>query len=83
MKPLIIIGVVAAAAIAAVLIYAATKPDILRVQRVASIKAPPEKIFPHINDFRRWSAWSPYEDKDPAMKRTLSAAGYHLTGPSA
>jgi hypothetical protein len=27
-----------------------------------------------INDFHRWVAWSPYEKKDPAMKRTLSGA---------
>jgi uncharacterized protein YndB with AHSA1/START domain len=57
-----------------VLAYAATKPDVFRVQRSASIKAPPEKIFPLINDFRSWSSWSPYEHKDPAMKKTFSGA---------
>jgi uncharacterized protein YndB with AHSA1/START domain len=56
-----------------VLAIAATKPDTFRVQRSAAIKAAPEKIFPLINDFRRWGAWSPYEHKDPAMKRTYSA----------
>ena len=60
--------------IAAFLIYAATKPDTFRVQRAASINAPPEKIFALINDFHSWSSWSPYEKKDPTMKRTLSAA---------
>ena len=34
-----------------VLANAATKPDTFRVERTASIKAPPEKIFPLINDF--------------------------------
>jgi hypothetical protein len=53
-----------------VLIFAATKPDTFRVQRSASIKAPPDRIFPLINDFKRWDAWSPWEKKDPAMKRT-------------
>ncbi len=57
--------------IAGVLIFAATKPDTFRVQRAASIKAPPEKVFALINDFKRWDAWSPWEKKDPAMKRTL------------
>ena len=57
-----------------VLAIAATKPDTFRVQRSAAIKAPPEKIFPLINDFRQWSTWSPYEHKDPAMKRTYSPA---------
>jgi len=60
--------------IAGILIYAATKPDTFRVQRTASIKAPPDKIFPLINDLHAWSAWSPYEKKDPAMKRTFSGA---------
>jgi carbon monoxide dehydrogenase subunit G len=60
--------------IVALLGYAATKPDTFRVQRMTKVKAPAEKIFPFINDFRRWSAWSPYEKKDPAMKRTFSGA---------
>jgi uncharacterized protein YndB with AHSA1/START domain len=54
----------------AVLLFAATGPDTFRVKRATSIKAPPERIFPLINDFRRWGAWSPYEKKDPGMKRS-------------
>src|SRR2546427_10043416 len=69
-----IIVIVVVAFIAAVLIFAATKPDTFRVRRAASIKAPPEKIFAFINDFNRWGAWSPWEKKDPAMKRTFGAA---------
>ncbi|UVK42588.1 SRPBCC family protein [Mesorhizobium sp. AR07] len=60
--------------IAAVLIYAATRPDDFVTTRSASIKAPPEAIFPLINDFNRWQTWSPYEKLDPQMKRTLSGA---------
>ena len=71
---LTIIGIVVVVLIAGVLILAATKPDTFRVQRAASIKAPPEKVFALISDFRRWDAWSPWEKKDPAMKRTFSAA---------
>jgi hypothetical protein len=70
-----IIAVVIAIVIAVVLISAMTKPDILRVQRVATIKAPAESIFQVINDFHRWGSWSPWENKDPAMKRTFSGAG--------
>jgi hypothetical protein len=44
------------------------------VQRTASIKAPPEKIYPLISDFHSWSSWSPYEKMDPAMKKTHSGA---------
>jgi uncharacterized protein YndB with AHSA1/START domain len=68
-----IIGIVVAVLIAGVLILAATKPDTFRVERSASIKAPPEKVFAFINDFDRWGAWSPWEKKDPAMKRTFGA----------
>ena len=50
------------------------KPDTFRVQRAASIKAPPEKIFPLINDLHAWGAWSPYEKKDPNMQRSYSGA---------
>jgi carbon monoxide dehydrogenase subunit G len=66
------IGIIVVLLIAAVLAFAATKPDSFRVQRAASIKAPPEKIFPFINDLRNFGAWSPYEKKDPAMKRSFS-----------
>ena len=66
------IALLAIAAIAAVLIYAATKPDTFRVQRTVSIKAPPPKIFPLLNDYHNWPSWSPYEKMDPAMKRTYS-----------
>jgi len=69
-----IVAVVLAIAIAVVLILALTKPDALRVQRTTSIRAPAEKIFPLINDFRQWRSWSPYEDRDPALKRTYSGA---------
>lgn len=68
----IAIGV--AVLLVALLGYAATRPDTFRVERSTSINAPPEKIFPLINDLNRWGAWSPFEKKDPAMKRTLSGA---------
>ena len=60
--------------IAAFLAYAAIQPDTYRVERAASITAPPEKIFAHINDLHSWGAWSPWEKVDPAMKRTFSGA---------
>ncbi len=67
-----IIAVVLAIAIAILLILAATKPDTFTVRRATTVKAPPERIFPLINDFHQWGTWSPYETKDPAMKRTYS-----------
>ncbi|HYE36772.1 hypothetical protein [Methylocaldum sp.] len=52
-------AIVVVVLIVAVLVYAATRPDTFRVQRTTSIKAPPEKIFPLINDLHDWGAWSP------------------------
>ncbi|ANV99462.1 SRPBCC family protein [Bradyrhizobium icense] len=69
-----IIAVILAIAIAVVLILAATKPNTLRMQRTISIRAPAERIFPLISDFQQWRSWSPYEEKDPAMKRTYGGA---------
>lgn len=60
--------------VAAVLLFAATRPDSFRVQRSTSIKAPAEKLFPLIADFHAWGAWSPWEKLDPTMKRTHSGA---------
>ena len=71
---LINIAIAVVVLIAIVLVYAATKPDTFRVQRSTGIKAPPEKIFAVINDLHGWAAWSPYEKKDPAMKKTHSGA---------
>lgn len=68
------IVIIVVALIAVLLVYAATRPNRFRVQRSASIKAPPEKIFAFINDFHRWVAWSPWEKMDPELKRTYSGA---------
>lgn len=60
--------------VAGVLAYAATLPDRFRIERSAVIQAPPEKIFAYLNDLRRWTAWSPWEKVDPALKRSYSGA---------
>ena len=59
--------------IIAILVYASTKPETFHVERSVTIKAPPEKIFPLINDFHAWNDWTPY-NKDPAMKKTYSGS---------
>ena len=60
--------------VAAILGFAMTKPNTFSVQRTMNIKAPPDKIFPLIDDFHSWGAWSPWEKVDPTMKRTHSGA---------
>jgi uncharacterized protein YndB with AHSA1/START domain len=71
----IVVTAVLVVGVGAVLALAATKPDSFKVERAASIKAPPEKIFALVSDLHGWRAWSPYENKDPEMKRTFSGKG--------
>ena len=51
--------------------YAATLPDRFRIERTVEIAAPPPAIFPLIEDLMQWPRWSPWEKRDPAMKRTF------------
>jgi hypothetical protein len=74
LKAAAIIAVVIAVGIAAVLVLAATKPDKFRVERALAVKAPAEAVYPLIADFHRWTNWSPYEGRDPNMKRTFGGA---------
>ncbi|WP_342246815.1 SRPBCC family protein [Pseudomonas sp. OTU5201] len=59
-------------AIVGVLGYAAISPDRFRIERTTIIAAPPEKVFPLINDLHQWKVWSPWEKIDPALKRSYS-----------
>ena len=38
------------------------------------MNAPAEKIFPYLEGLKRWTEWSPYEGRDPQMKRAYSGA---------
>ena len=65
--------IVIAVAVAAILAFAVSRPDHFRVARSIRIAAPPQAIHALIEDFRQWPRWSPYENRDPDMKRTLGA----------
>jgi Polyketide cyclase / dehydrase and lipid transport len=67
-----IIAAVLAIAIAVVLILASRKPDTFIVRRSAVMQAPAKRIFPFVDNFQRWASWSPWEKRDPAMKRSFS-----------
>ncbi len=64
---------IVAAAIAALLIYAATKPDTFRLSRSATIAAPPDKVFALINDLRQFNTWNPFAKADPKVVITYDA----------
>ncbi len=75
LKILGIVVLVLAVGIAGVCAYAALfQPNTFRVQRTARIAAPPEKVYPLVSDLHRFAEWSPYEKKDPDMKRSYSGA---------
>jgi hypothetical protein len=63
--------VVIAFAVAAILAYAATKPDTFRVSRTALINAPAARIFPLVNDLAAHSQWSPFA-RDPKIRNVVS-----------
>ena len=58
----------------AFLAVASMRPNTFSLQRKININAPPEKIFPHLNDFKNWGAWSPWEKMDPELKRNFSGS---------
>jgi hypothetical protein len=68
-KVLLVLGFLIAGLAAVV----ATRPDTYHVERSLEIGAPAEAIFPSVSDLRNMADWSPWEKRDPAMKKTFSA----------
>jgi len=50
--------------------YVSTRESKFNYVRSGVIKAPAEKIYPYISDFKLGGEWSPYEKVDPNMKKT-------------
>lgn len=59
------------------LIIVAARPSDFRVTRSAAMAAPPEQVFPQVNELRNWEAWNPWGKLDPNCKMTYDgpAAG--------
>ena len=66
---IVVIGIVFA--------VASRRPDSFLTARTARIAAPPERLFPLINDLRQMNRWNPYALRDPsiAIKYGSSEAG--------
>ena len=64
---------VLALAVVALLVVVATRPDTYHVERSIEIDAPPAIVFPAVADLKNYAEWSPWEKRDPAMKKTFSA----------
>ena len=52
------------------LIIVAMQPSNYRVARSLVIAAPPEAVFPHMNELKKWEAWNPWGKADPNLKLT-------------
>ncbi len=54
------------------MVIIAGQPDDFKVTRTATIAAPPEKVFSHVNNLRQWEDWSPWAKLDPNAKNTFA-----------
>ncbi len=66
------------AAVAVLLVIVVTVglflPDRVHVERSIVIDAPPERVFPLVNDYRNFNQWSPWYGMDPDAR-------YRFDGP--
>jgi uncharacterized protein YndB with AHSA1/START domain len=67
----VLLNTLIAIAILAALSFAL--PGSIKVERSITVNAAPEQIFPHLNDLRKFKAWSPLTPRDPK-------ATYDFTG---
>lgn len=80
------IALVAVLAVAGVLVAAATRPDSFRVQRTATVQAPPDKLHALIGDLHQFNTWNPFNKKDPNIRGSYRGpaagpgAGYDFAG---
>ncbi len=49
-----------------------SRPDSFRISRKEIVQAAPSVVFPHVNDLRKWDAWSPWIELDKDVKNTFS-----------
>lgn len=79
---LLVLALLVAVAVA----FVATRPSEFLITRSRTLAAPPEVVFPYVNDFRRWAEWSPWEKLDPGLQREYEGppaglgASYHWVG---
>lgn len=62
--------IVVAVIIGGFVIIVAMRPNDFKVTRAALIGAPPDAVFPQVNNLHNWEAWSPWAKIDPNAKTT-------------
>jgi carbon monoxide dehydrogenase subunit G len=68
LKSLIVLAVL----VVVLLIVVATRPAEFRVERSATIAAPPSVLFAQVNDHHKFTVWNPFMKIDPNVKNTYS-----------
>jgi uncharacterized protein YndB with AHSA1/START domain len=66
--------IVLAVLVVGAVVVVAMQPSEFRVERSATIAAPPAVVFAQVNDFHNWDAWSPWAKLDPSCKYTYEGA---------
>ena len=84
MKAIKWIAIVFGGLVAIFLVGAALMPSSYRVERVASINAPPAKIYALVADPKAWKRWAIWDVREPDMKVVYSGApaGQGAASPS-
>lgn len=54
--------------------YISLQPNTFKIARSAIVDAPPERIYPEINDLHNWEEWSPWAKLDPTQKTTYGGS---------
>jgi len=67
--------VIIVAVVVILVVLVATRPSTFSVSRSMVINAAPDAVFPHVNDFHKWEAWSPWAKMDPNAKNSFSGLG--------
>jgi hypothetical protein len=68
MDILLYAGIALAIAVAALVAYAASKPDVFRIERSKSIDAPAERIYPLVSNLKQMNTWNPFVEPDPNIR---------------
>lgn len=74
-----------AAIVVLFLVIVAVQPSSYTVVRSTTVNAPASSVYAQVSDFEKWPSWSPWEELDPGMKKTLTGsagtvgATYHWT----
>ncbi|MBK7084778.1 MAG: SRPBCC family protein [Flavobacteriales bacterium] len=77
-----------AVVIVGIIIVSRFQPDSYTVERSATIAAPPEVVFEHVNNFEKWQQFNAWGDSDPNAAYTYNetesgvGANFHWKGNS-